>query len=149
MCQFNGRKACRPSKAAPKGVASAIQDGLIVFLVENDPKLADAMTILIEDWGAHVIHAENGEDALQLLTDIDLTPDVVLLDYQLGNGMSGVELYEKIKETYDAVPARVISADRGVEIQRQCEQHGLVLLSKPIDPTVLLAFLSSIIPMSG
>lgn len=133
----------------PKGVASAIQDGLIVFLVENDPKLADAMTILIEDWGAHVIHAENGEDALQLLTDIDLTPDVVLLDYQLGNGMSGVELYAKIKETYDAVPARVISADRGVEIQRQCEQHGLVLLSKPIDPAVLLAFLSSIIPMSG
>ena len=133
----------------PKGTVSAIRDGLVVFLVENDPKLADAMTILIEDWGAHVIHADNGEDALQLLAEIDLTPDAILLDYQLGKDMSGVELYAHIKQAYGDVPTRVISADRGLDIQRLCEQHDLVLLSKPIDQAKLLAFLSGIVPMAG
>ena len=130
--------------ASLKTAPADIRDGLVVLLVENDPKLADAMTFLIEGWGAHVIHAENGENALQLLAEIELTPDAALLDYQLGNGMSGVSLYSRIKRLYGDVPAWIVSADRGPEIQRDCQKHGLELFSKPIDQQRLLAFLSAI-----
>ena len=131
-----------PLTQPASGFRAVIPDGLVVFLVENDPKLADAMTLLIEGWGAHVIHAETGEDALALLAEIELTPDALLLDYQLGEGMSGLELHNAICARYGDVPARLISADRGTDLRLSCERRGIELMSKPIDQARLLTFLS-------
>ncbi len=120
------------------------QKGQIVLLVENDPQLANAMIIMIEGWGAHVIHAPNGEDALDLLKDIELTPDALLLDCQLGQGMSGLELFRQIRASYGAIPTRMISADRGPTLQRDCDAMELALLRKPIDRNVLFGFLNEV-----
>ena len=52
----------------------------------------------------------HGEEALDLLSEIQLAPDVLLLDCQLGSGMTGPELYQRIAALYGPIPARMISA---------------------------------------
>lgn len=118
------------------------RQGQIVFLVENDIQLADALTMLIESWGGQVIHTRTGEEALQILSDIDLIPDAILLDYQLDGDMDGVELFCQITETYGPVPASLLSAQRGGAITERCEAIGLPALAKPVDRDEMRRFLN-------
>jgi CheY-like chemotaxis protein len=99
---------------------------------------------MIEGWGAHVIHAVDGEDALAILEDIDLVPDVLLLDCQLGDGMSGPELQGRIVQQYGQIPTRMISADRGTALAQLCKQMGFSLMPKPIDRLKLFDFLAGV-----
>ncbi|WP_342078192.1 PAS-domain containing protein [Yoonia sp. SS1-5] len=116
--------------------------GMIVLLVENDQQVAHAMSLMVENHGAEVLLAQNAAEALALLREIQLVPDVLLLDYQLGAGADGLMLYRDIQQKFGAVPAAIISADRSRELQQDCNAAGLSLLAKPIDRDKLLTFLT-------
>ncbi|QDC11374.1 response regulator [Oceanicola sp. D3] len=114
----------------------------LVLLVENDTALARAIGMMIEGWGAHVLHAHNADEALELLAEVQLKPDALLLDEQLGRGMSGTELYSLLSGRFGKLPARVISADRSRRLREACAALGLELLGKPIDRERIGAFLA-------
>ncbi|MEM7521517.1 MAG: PAS-domain containing protein [Pseudomonadota bacterium] len=119
--------------------------GLVVLLVENDPDLAQAMTLKCEGWGAHVLQCNNGEAAQKLLAEIELVPDVMLLDYQLGaGGITGLDLCAALRRSYGAIPALVISANRGAELQDKCRALDVPLLNKPLDTEKLRGVLARI-----
>lgn len=118
-------------------------ENLLVMLVENDPPLATAMTMMIEGFGATVIHAYTAEEALTLLDEIQLVPDAFLLDYQLGIGGTGTDLYAEIQKIYGYVPAAIVSANRTKELRNSCKKLALPLLAKPIDRDRLQEFLES------
>ncbi|PUB16336.1 hybrid sensor histidine kinase/response regulator [Yoonia sediminilitoris] len=118
--------------------------GLIVMLVENDEQLANAMALMIENHGAEVLLAHSAQDAIDLLSEIQLTPDVMLLDYQLGSDADGVALLDDIRMHHGPVPAAIISADRSKGLQQDCTIRGLHLLAKPIDKEKLLGFLATV-----
>jgi len=109
----------------------------MLLIVENDEPLAHAMALRLEGWAAHVIHAASGEDALGLLAEIDLVPDVMLFDFQLGAGMTGIELSRVLRDRYGFVPTLIISANRSAELQLGCDLLGIPLLYKPLDLTDL------------
>ncbi|MEM8789740.1 MAG: PAS-domain containing protein [Pseudomonadota bacterium] len=132
--------------ALPMARARAVPDGpccrgLVVLLVENDMQLARALTQMVEGWGAEVIQADTAEQALELLDLIDLQPDAVLLDQQLGPGMPGTALYRALRTRFGPVPARIVTANRSVELQRLCAKLDVAILPKPIDRDRLLGFL--------
>ncbi|MFW2544415.1 PAS-domain containing protein [Primorskyibacter sp. 2E107] len=124
------RGAKAPRMTRPISLAQA---GLITLLVENDPQMRRAITVLMESWGVHVIEAEDADSALSLLEDLEITPDALLLDYQLGAGPSGLDLYREISETLGPLPCAIISADRTPELAKTCEDVGAAFLQKPID----------------
>ena len=114
---------------------------LVVLVVENDPEMAGALTLMIESWGSHVVHAETGETALALLDEIDITPDRALIDYQLGSGMTGADVLQALRERHGNVPARVISASRRQDIVDACRAAGVVLVPKPLDRRQIIELL--------
>ncbi|MEO0388357.1 MAG: ATP-binding protein, partial [Pseudomonadota bacterium] len=107
--------------------------GQMLLLVENDPDLAQAMTLQFEGHGAHVLHCVSGEDALDLLEEIEIVPDAMLLDHQLGVGMTGLALYRRIRADYGAVPGIIISANRSAELVETCAALGVPFLRKPFE----------------
>ncbi|MEM8572115.1 MAG: PAS-domain containing protein [Pseudomonadota bacterium] len=116
------------------------EDGLsgkLILLVENDAALANAITLKFEAWGTHVVHASNGEEAIDILNAIALAPDIILLDYQLGGGVTGLDLYENLVSLCGKVPAFVISAARDPELTERCARLGLPLFRKPLDANEL------------
>ncbi|MDJ0823451.1 MAG: PAS-domain containing protein [Paracoccaceae bacterium] len=132
------RRQLGPSK--PKHLDFG-QAGLIAMLVENDPQLRRALSILIESWGISVIEADDAQGALDLLEDLQIAPDVLLLDYQLGPGMNGIMLYHAICARMGHVPGAIVSADRSAELRKDCKAMGLKLLLKPLDRNKLGQFL--------
>lgn len=117
--------------------------GLLLLLVENDHDFGTALSMTVQQMGAKIIHAESAEEALTILHEIQLVPDVFLLDYQLGSGLNGLELYEHITQAYGQVSAAVISADRTLELRKSCKAKGITLMSKPLDRGKLRMFLAN------
>ncbi len=126
---------------APCGELRPRARDLVVLLVENDPEVAHALILTIEGWGNHVVHAETGEDAIALVAEIDITPDRLLLDYQLGDGMTGVEVLRRLRAVHGDIPARVISASRRQDIVDACRAEDVRLVPKPLDHRQLIGLL--------
>ena len=120
------------------------QVGMIVLLVENDRQMRRAMSLLVESWGVNVIEAENAEIALDLLDDLEITPDALLFDYQLGTGMTGTQLYEVLRDRLGALPCTIVSAERSPDLRDICQALRIGLLLKPVDRHLLGAFLSGV-----
>ncbi|WP_425070193.1 PAS-domain containing protein [Sagittula sp. S175] len=134
-----GPRDTRRSNPRPVHLSHA---GLIALLVENDPTLRRALSIMLESWGVNVIEAEDAPSALDLLDDLQLSPDALLLDYQLGNGPTGLGLFQQINAGLETpLPCAVISADKSPQLRQDCKAMGIELLAKPLDRHKLAQFL--------
>ncbi|MCE0504718.1 PAS-domain containing protein [Roseivivax sp. GX 12232] len=118
------------------------RSGLIVLLVENEPELRRAIQLLMESWGVDVIDADTAEAALALIEDLGITPDVMVLDYQLGAGLTGTELLSELTRRFGPRPALILTADRSETVARACEAQGVERMLKPLDRGRLGAFLT-------
>ena len=118
-------------------------EGRIVLLVENDAELRRAMVLLLEKWGAAVIEAASGEEALALIDDLGILPDALIADQQLGSGLSGLQVLAALRARAPGLPARLISADRGENLRDAARAASVGLLMKPVQPEALRAFLAA------
>lgn len=112
----------------------------IVLLVENDDELRRAMSELLERLGVGVLEAGNAEDALALLDEIGILPDICLVDQQLGDGMTGIQMVQALDARHGRRPTRIITANRAPQIRAAARAAGLEIIYKPIAPEALAAF---------
>ncbi len=106
---------------------------LIVLVVENDPYVLFATTQKLETWGASVLAAKSTEEALTLVQDIGMAPDIILADYQLDGDDTGVQAIRLVREqTATHVPAIVITADRGPALVQIGARNDFTVLTKPV-----------------
>jgi CheY-like chemotaxis protein len=116
--------------------------GVIALLVEDDADVRAAMSALLEKWGVDVLEAASAEEALELIDSLGMAPDVVLVDYHLSHGATGLEALALIRAATGApTPAILITADRSRAVAREAEEAGAQLLSKPVAPAKLRALL--------
>ena len=112
----------------------------MVLLIENDLALQNALSITLEGWGVDVLTATTATQARELLTEIELCPDVILADYQLDDEEFGTDAIFDIRNIHGNVPAAVLTANRSGDISALCEENEILLLHKPIDPDTLRPF---------
>lgn len=116
---------------------------MIVLLIENDLDLQAALSITLETWGIDVLTAASGSEAIALLREIDITPDIILADYQLDNQETGTQSVKKLRDAFGPIPAAVITANRSKEVVESCNNLDLTLFYKPISPDSLKSFIST------
>ena len=129
---------------APERRRGPVAADKIAFLVENDAELRRALGLLLEKWGMTVLEAASGEEALALIDEIGILPDIFIVDHQLGDGMTGVEALAALRAAHGPVPSRLITADRGVALQDMAAKAGIDILYKPIDPRALEAVVAQL-----
>ena len=129
---------------APERGRGPVAADKIAFLVENDAELRRALGLLLEKWGMTVLEAASGEEALALIDEIGILPDIFIVDHQLGDGQTGVEALAALRAAHGPVPSRLITADRGVALQDLAAKAGIDILYKPIDPRALEAVVAQL-----
>jgi signal transduction histidine kinase len=134
----------RPDDPPERQDGKTLATDRIVFLVENDADLRRALALILEKWGMTVLEAASGEEALALIEEIDILPDLFLVDQQLGAGITGLEFVERIRARHGAVPARLITANRGWDLRVAATSAGIEILYKPIDPLALAAVMAGL-----
>ncbi len=105
----------------------------IVLVIENDVDVLYAFTQRLEQWGASVLAAHSTEEALEHVRDMGIAPDIILADYQLNHGDTGVKAIAAIRtETGLHVPAIVITANRSDSLHVIGAENDITVMTKPV-----------------
>jgi len=133
--------AAPPAAAQPRRDTTA--NGLSVLLVEDDLGVGRALTMLGKISGQAWHWALQGEDALQQIGDNSLEPDILISDFRLPGGRSGLEVIAAIRARLQRpVPAILLTGDVTSLQRDEVKRLGCRLLYKPVDDTRLLALIS-------
>lgn len=108
---------------------------LLVLLVEDDADIRESVRVLLRAAGHAVIEAASGEEALALAEVPGI--GLVLSDIQLGGGMTGAELAERLAAI--RYPARVLLMTALPPADPRRAGAGAPVLSKPFDAATLAA----------
>jgi signal transduction histidine kinase len=120
--------------------------GKRIVVIDDDPLVIDGMGGILRSWGCEVVTAESGETALAKLAAQRLKPDLIISDYRLANGKTGIEAVERLRDELGAaIPAFLISGDTAPERLREASASGYHLLHKPVAPMRLRAMLSQLV----
>ncbi len=81
-----------------------------ILVVEDEPDTADLVKLILQEKGYQVVHAADGQDALNKITSMP-PPSLVLLDVQLPL-VDGITILETIRATPDwqHVPVVLLTA---------------------------------------
>jgi len=122
--------------AAPEVEASAA--GLII-LIEDDVNVANAWGLLLEAEGYRVATAASATEAKALIRHLDEQPELLISDFHLLDGSTGVEAVEAIREYFNAeIPAFIVSGDTSKVVKDSRLLDNCTLMSKPVDTNRLL-----------
>ena len=119
--------------------------GIRVLLVEDNEMNQQVATELLESAGAIVVVANNGGEAVKILTVGDQAPvfDVVFMDLQMPemDGFTTTKLLRRVPRLHQ-LPIIAMTAHALVEERQRCLDAGMNdHVSKPIDPDRLLSTL--------
>ena len=102
--------------------------------------VANAWGLLLEAEGYRVATAESATEARALINHLDETPALLISDFHLLDGSTGVEAVSAIRDYYDEhIPAFIVSGDTSKVVKDARLLDNVTLMSKPIDTNRLLA----------
>jgi len=120
--------------------------GQLIVVIDDDPLALDAMGGLLRSWGYRVVTAASDSAALVDLPEHGQRPDLIICDYRLSGGRTGIEAIERLRNVFGALtPAFLVSGNTGAEGLRQIRDSGYQLLHKPVNATTLRATLRRIL----
>ena len=112
----------------------------LIILIEDDVNVANAWGLLLEAEGYRVATAASAPEAQALINHTDETPALLISDFHLLDGSTGVEAVSTIRKFYDAmIPAYIVSGDTSKVVKEARLLDNCTLMCKPIDTNRLLA----------
>ena len=140
------RVVARPEISETRPPADPLMDASdrkLVVVIDDDPLVLEGMGGLFRSWGYHLLFAGTDDEALAGVADRDRPPDLIVSDYHLSGGKTGIEVIEGLRRTLSAeIPAFLVSGDTSPELLREALASGYHLLHKPVDPMTLRAMVS-------
>ena len=104
-----------------------------ILIIEDDPEVRDHLELFLTEEGYAAATAIDGPSALSLVTNSATPPDLVLADYNLPNGMNGVEVSQTLRRTLDRqIPFIILTGDITTDALRNIALHDCVQFNKPV-----------------
>jgi len=114
--------------------ASAIMFGRgLVLVIDDEVAIREAMAALLTGWGHQVVTAGSGAEVLARVVEGVARPELIICDYRLRAGETGIEVIESLRSEYNAtIPAMLITGDTAPDRLAEARASGLLLLHKPV-----------------
>jgi two-component system, chemotaxis family, CheB/CheR fusion protein len=105
----------------------------VILVIEDDPEVREALDLLLRDEGYHTATVPDGIAALEWLAQDVVRPDLVLADYNLPNGLDGLQVVAKLREElHREVPVIILTGDISTETLRSIALQHCEQLIKPV-----------------
>jgi len=134
----------RPRAAKEKDSGTSVDDvetpvsGLII-LIEDDVQVANAWGLLLEAEGFGVATAASAKEARALVEHLDSPPELIISDFHLLDGSTGVEAVAEIRRQFDKnIPAFIVSGDTSKMVQEARSTENCAIMNKPVNTNHLL-----------
>ena len=135
----------QPAVDPPIAVAAALGKA-VVLVIDDDAPVLEAMHEALRGWGVEAVTARSLDCALARLPECGRYPDVIISDYRLGQGASGIDAIKRIHhELGVAIPAMIITGDTAPKSLRVIQASGFCYLPKPVTAERLRAQLAKLL----
>jgi PAS domain S-box-containing protein len=135
-----------PKVVPTRSATTASSRQQIVLVVDDDDAVADSTALLLDVEGFRAITAGHFDEARDRLEQLETAPDLIICDYHLGSGPSGIEIIGMIREVVGLpIPALLVTGDTSrAALDLADRLDRCRLLSKPIDGDELLGLLREV-----
>lgn len=123
-----------PFVAAQRATAEAVEPlvtvtdparGRLIVVIDDDALVLDGMRGLLQSWGCRVVTGASDTAALAQLAQEGGQPDLIISDYRLAIGRTGIEAIESLRAALGApIPAFLMSGDTGPVLLREASARG-------------------------
>jgi signal transduction histidine kinase/CheY-like chemotaxis protein len=105
-------------------------DNLTILVVDDEPDVCEAVSLILEQHGATVRTATSAREALAMVASD--APDVLLADLSMPE-VDGYALMQQVRAMAGPIPAAALTAYRGADHRGRAEEAGYRLfLEKPV-----------------
>ncbi len=129
---------------SPKPTLGLTLQGRQFVLVEDEPSVREGLLVLLQAWGAQV-RAFDSVEAVQawLAGDPGTAPDLLIVDYRLPQGRTGLEALAALRARWPAahLPAIIVTGSTIGGHENEAMEHDFHLLIKPVLPSKLRAMI--------
>jgi PAS domain S-box-containing protein len=109
-----------------------------ILVVDDEPAIVDATTMVLEMEGFDVLSAASVHEVKMCMRDMTNPPDILITDFHLRNGETGLVVISAVRERFESnIPAVVLSGDTSNRIVL-AELEETTFLTKPVDVDALL-----------
>ena len=103
---------------------------LKILVVDDEQTVNQSATALLEEMGCQVVQASSTPEAIMHIQA--WTPDLVLADFRLGDGDSGLKTIQALRQSLPHLSAVMISGDTAPSRLKEAANADLQLLHKPL-----------------
>lgn len=130
------------------GLIQTLLEGLQILVVDDEADARDLVTLILEQQGAQVVVAASVEEALAVLQQAGMRPDIIVSDIGMP-GENGYALMRRIRSLSAAeggrIPAVALTAygrskDRIAALAAGFQMH----VPKPVEPTELIMVIAGL-----
>ena len=119
---------------------SSVAGAGLVILIEDDVSVANAWGMLLEAEGYRVATAASATEANAIIQHLDTEPSLIISDFHLLDGSTGVEAVTGIREHYgQVIPAFIVSGDTSKVVKEARPVENSTIMNKPVNTARLLA----------
>lgn len=136
-----GNSKKRPKPAVQRVASSEELTGMRVLCVDDEHTILDAMHALLTRWGCQVVTASSLEHLKAKIGEAGFF-DAVLVDFELANGRTGIEVIRKMRpRMIHPDNVAILTAKAGSDTELRASEESVELFHKPIDSVALKSFL--------
>ncbi|MFA5956825.1 chemotaxis protein CheB [Hyphomicrobium sp.] len=118
-----------------------------ILVVEDDPELRQLLELLLEGEGHRAVTAADGVIAQAKLEHGAIRPDLILTDFNLPNGLNGLQLAAALRKKFDLeTPVVILTGDISTETLRDIAGANCVQLNKPVNVQELTSVIQRLLP---
>ncbi|MFZ4623948.1 MAG: PAS domain-containing hybrid sensor histidine kinase/response regulator [Rhodoferax sp.] len=135
--------AGRPERLGGASLPAAPAGRILrIGLIEDNPLVLQALTVMLESIGHTVVAALSGHELLQRLGQH--RPDLLVSDYRLADRQTGFDVIEATRAVFGAdLPAILITGDTDPALIRSMECHAIAVHYKPMTAAAFQAAIAS------
>ncbi len=113
----------------------------LILLLEDDNASAEAMQIVLRDWGADVVHGADIDDVSSAAGNRASQANIIITDFHLPVA-DGVSAAERLCKDAPNAQVLVLSGSLSNDAKKAAKRAGYTFMSKPAPPREIIAWLN-------
>lgn len=112
----------------------------LILLLEDDQASAEAMKLVLRDWGADVVHGADVEDIVSSAGAQTAAATMIITDFHLPE-TNGVSAAQQLRKRAPRAHVLVISGSLSNDAKSAAKGAGYAFMRKPTPPRDIIAWL--------
>jgi two-component system, sensor histidine kinase len=119
--------------------------GARILIVDDEADVRDGTARLLTQWGCVATPVANVDSARRAYANRD-APDVMIIDFRLGDGTDGLEAIAALRLAFGrAVATVLVSGESASDQLARIQASGVLLMHKPVPPARLRSLLAHLL----